>query len=144
MSALGKLARLRALTRAERRALATAAFLLAPCRLGLRVLGFARMKSWVEREPVAAAGPRALSCGAAARMVDAAARHLPFSSTCLDRSLLLTWMLRRSGHGAELLIGVRVAGDSLEAHAWVECGGLPVNESRENAARYAVFALSPT
>lgn len=142
MSTPGKLAKLRATTGKERRALATAAVLLAPCALGLRLLGFARMKSWVERQPVAAAGEAALACAAAARMVDVAARHLPIASTCLSRSLLLAWMLRRRGHPAELRIGVRVAGDSLQAHAWVECGGVPVNETRENAARYAAFALS--
>ena len=63
-----------------------------------------------------------------------AARTLPGSS-CLARSLVAELLLRRGGHPATLRIGVAAlpvaevvgaARADLDAHAWVESGGLLV------------------
>lgn len=50
---------------------------------------------------------------------------LPGDTRCLVRSLVLTRLLARRGISARLVIGAR-AGPEFLAHAWVECGGLPV------------------
>ena len=44
--------------------------------------------------------------------------------SCLRRAAVLTLLLRRSGHDARVVIGVRRAdGGALEAHAWIACDG---------------------
>jgi Transglutaminase-like superfamily len=63
-----------------------------------------------------------------ARMEAAAARHLPFSTNCLEQSLALWWLLKRRGIPADLRIGVRKNAGSFEAHAWVEANGTVLNE----------------
>jgi Transglutaminase-like superfamily len=50
---------------------------------------------------------------------------LPGDTRCLVRSLVLTRLLGRRGISARLVIGAR-SGPEFLAHAWVECGGLPV------------------
>jgi len=58
--------------------------------------------------------------------VDRAARYVP-GGTCLPKSLALAWMLRGSGVAATIRIGVKTAGQ-FEAHAWVECNGVAVQD----------------
>lgn len=44
--------------------------------------------------------------------------------SCLRRATVLALLLRRSGHDARVVIGVRRAdGGALEAHAWIACDG---------------------
>jgi hypothetical protein len=50
---------------------------------------------------------------------------LPGDTRCLVRSLVLTRLLARRGAQSKLVIGTRTGPDFL-AHAWVECGGVPV------------------
>jgi hypothetical protein len=50
---------------------------------------------------------------------------LPTDSRCLVRSLVLSRLLARRGIEARLVLGVR-PGDDFAAHAWVECGEVPV------------------
>jgi hypothetical protein len=45
---------------------------------------------------------------------------------CLQRSTVATWLLRRHGIPAEMVIGCRPL--PFESHAWVEVGGLVVND----------------
>src|SRR5262245_18955211 len=73
------------------------------------------------------------------RMVDVAARMLPWHSSYLHRSLTLWFLLRRQGIVAELQIGVCKADDQLRAHAWVESGGLVLNDGADAKARYTSF-----
>jgi hypothetical protein len=72
-----------------------------------------------------------------ARMGEAVARSLPFKPTCLEKSLVLWWLLRRHRIPADLRIGVRkdVSGD-FEAHAWVEADGVILGESGEDHALF--------
>ena len=72
--------------------------------------------------------------------VNIASRHMPFLATCLTRSLVLTWMLRRRGVRSDLRIGVHLARGTLYAHAWVECDGVPVNDRADIATEFAPFA----
>ncbi len=45
---------------------------------------------------------------------------------CLQRSSVVTWMLRRRGIAAELVIGYRPV--PVDSHAWVEVQGCVVND----------------
>lgn len=58
---------------------------------------------------------------------------------CLQRSLALEHLLRRSGHAAGIRFGVRRAGagNELLAHAWVEVDGRPLGEPGEIEGRFA-------
>jgi hypothetical protein len=47
-------------------------------------------------------------------------------AACLQRSAVATWLLRRHGVPAELVIGYRPL--PFESHAWVEVDGQVVND----------------
>jgi Transglutaminase-like superfamily len=47
-------------------------------------------------------------------------------AVCLQRSFVATWMLRRHGFAASLVIGYRAV--PFESHAWVEIDGRVVND----------------
>jgi Transglutaminase-like superfamily len=53
----------------------------------------------------------------------------PGRARCLEQSLALYTVLRRRGAAAEIRIGVQPF--RFRAHAWVECDGIPVNETLE-------------
>ena len=74
-----------------------------------------------------------------ARMVNAAVYHVWPSSSCLEKSLALWWMLRTQGISSELRIGARKIKDKFEAHAWVEREGSALNEPRQEHRHYAKF-----
>ena len=62
-----------------------------------------------------------------ARAVDRVLARAPglWHHTCLRRAVILTALLRRAGHDADVVLGVRrVADGSLEAHAWIRCEGI--------------------
>jgi len=75
----------------------------------------------------------------AVRMVNAAARYGLGWPTCLEKSLVLWWLLRHEGIASCVRIGARMAGGKLEAHAWVEREGAAVNEPDEEHRHYATF-----
>ncbi|HLR27777.1 MAG TPA: lasso peptide biosynthesis B2 protein [Ruania sp.] len=56
-------------------------------------------------------------------------RHRPFNGTCLRRSLVAGWILRKRDHGVR--IGVRKAGDTMAAHSWVEVDGISLEPDAE-------------
>lgn len=140
-----KFSRLCALSWPELRVLTTAAVVLPLVGFGLRALGLVRLRKWLQAWSPPLQGPHRLPPATLASLIGAAANHLPVSSTCLTRSLLLDWFLHRQGTASELRIGVRIVDARLDAHAWVECGGKPVNDSEDVSARYSPFegSLSP-
>ena len=73
------------------------------------------------------------------RMVRAAVRTGIGHPTCLDESLALWWLLGRQGIRSELKVGVRKEGEKFEAHAWVECDGMALNEPEARHQHYAAF-----
>ncbi|MBL8134466.1 MAG: lasso peptide biosynthesis B2 protein [Anaerolineae bacterium] len=75
-----------------------------------------------------------------ARMVNAAARYSPYKANCLKRSLALWWLLRRRGIDSDVRIGVRKAEGTFQAHAWVEMGGVVVNDSPRFVGAFTPFA----
>ena len=127
-----------AFSRAERRLLLASAFLLPLLAASVRVFGLARVMGWLACQP-AETRQSDTEAPALAALVDAAAHHLPMACSCLTRSLLLDWMLRRRGFASELRIGVRLVGGNLQAHAWVQLDGTPLNDAPVAAGRFAAF-----
>jgi hypothetical protein len=78
-------------------------------------------------------------CQAIARIEQSVARHLPFQSNCLDQSLVLWWLLRRRGVSAEVRIGGRKEAAHFKAHAWVEAGGIALEDSGKGHLHFAPF-----
>ena len=108
--------------------------------LGLRVLGLQRFQARLLKTPAGSAHSLTLPIiGALGEAVNIAARHTPFPVTCLSRSLLLGWLLHRRGVASGLRIGVRLTQGKLDAHAWVECDGIPVNDRLDVSAQFASF-----
>lgn len=73
-------------------------------------------------------------------MVGIASNHGLIRASCLTRSLLLGWLLRRQGFESELRIGVRMIDGGLDAHAWLEKNGVPINDAPSIVADFAPFA----
>ena len=143
---LSKLYKFSALSWPERRLLLQAMLLLPLFWAGLRALGLSRVHLWVARSAVPGNSSRPdLEPARIGALINVAGAHLPVSSTCLTRSLLLTWLLGRRGVHGELRIGVRMIEGGIESHAWVEHEGRPVNDTPGVLERFAVFdhPLSP-
>ena len=108
--------------------------------LGLRAIGLARFRAALQSAYAPTAStlslPDILKLG---ELVNTAARHVPFPATCLTRSLLLIWLLNRRGVSSDLRIGVRLTQGVLEAHAWIECDGIPVNDRVEVIRQFEPF-----
>ena len=129
-----------ALSGRERKVLLASLVLLPLFWLCLRLAGLQRFQTWLDRSPIARRAP--LSQAEAAGLgvaVNRAANHILGPATCLTRSLLLRWLLRRYGTPSDLRIGVRFEEGVFAAHAWVEKDGIPVNDRPEVVARFAAF-----
>ena len=134
------LTQFRALSHSDRRMLLKAAFCMPAFWLGLRVMGLSRFRARLQASHVATDQTLPfLEIQNIGHLVNTAARHGPFHATCLTRSLLLVWLLNRRGVSSDLRIGVRLTQGALEAHAWVECDGMPVNDSVEVIRRFEPF-----
>ena len=130
----------RALPEREQKVLLASLALLPLFWLGLRLAGLRRFQAWLDRSPVAQRTPLTHTEAAALGVaVNRAANHVFGPVTCLTRSLLLRWLLRRYGTTSDLCIGVRLEQGEFAAHAWVEKDGIPLNDRPEFAARYAIF-----
>jgi hypothetical protein len=143
---LSRLAQFGNLSGAQKRTLVVAWLWLPVFWIGLRTLNLQRFQSRLQRKPFASARHPPMSQSevqALAEAVNIAARHTPFHATCLTRSLLLCWLLKRRGVASELRIGVNLASGTLQAHAWVECAGSPVNDRADIADEFKPFASQP-
>jgi len=146
------LRRFRALEPNARGLFLRAAVLLPFISLSLRLRGFrATQSSLQKRLPRAASslsdqsstphasGVQAEETALTARMVRSAAHRTWGSPACLEQSLALWWLLGRQGIASSLRIGTRKNGEKFEAHAWVECAGVALNEPEEAHKHYAAF-----
>ena len=117
--------------------------------LGMRLLGLRRLCAALARlapapGPAAASGPVGLSqARAVANVVQQAARHSPLGSTCLTRSLVLWWLLRRRKIAGEVCLGVAKEAEQFQAHAWVEYQGTVLNDDDQVWQRFAALDLGP-
>lgn len=145
---LTRLRNFAALPAREQRLALTAIAWLALTRVALRAVSFNRVHALVAGPDIApvrtteARGddwPRAVR-----RALLRASRSLP-GCTCLVQSLVAERLLRRGGHAARLSIGVAdtaptgEARVTLDAHAWVESGGVLVTGDDPHG-RYRVLA----
>jgi hypothetical protein len=92
-----------------------------PCALEL--FSADRSFDWLRRVP---AGGEAVSPTLLAFHVDRILHRgrWIWRHSCLRRAAVLAFLLRRSGHDARVVIGVRRSdGGELEAHAWLACDG---------------------
>jgi hypothetical protein len=136
----GRWAQWRALSFADQRTLLTAAACMPLFWLGLRILGLPRFQARLQRSKVTRGAAMTLpDIQALGELVNIAARHTLGPRTCLTRSLLLGWLLRRRGVESQLRIGVRLNQGVFDAHAWVECSGVPVNDQPDVGTQFASF-----
>jgi len=133
------------LPRADRSLLLTAAVWLAATRVGLWLLPLRVVRRWlayaVQSRHLARGSPPSPERIAWAVGV---ARHVVPSATCLPQALAAEALLVRSGHPADLRIGiVKTAVGRVTAHAWVESDGRVVVGDLHDLARYAPFPPLP-
>ncbi len=133
------LAKFLALSRPDQHVLLAALLTLPLFWLGLRVVGFARLAAWSSRHHTSEQVlPRSQAVNVA-KLVGTAAGYTIGQPTCLTRSLVLGWLLRRRGFASDLRIGVRKIAGQLDAHAWLELEGQPLNDVLDVADRYPPF-----
>jgi hypothetical protein len=133
---MSRLNKFRQLARAERWLLVQSLLLLPIIHLALILLGYARLRRALETLSPLNSSMKAIAETAnvqraqeIARIVSLAAQHGLYRATCLRRSLLLWWFLRRDGMAGKLRFGIRVFNHRLEAHAWVEYQGTVVDDA---------------
>jgi hypothetical protein len=71
------------------------------------------------------------------RAVNYACAWYPKRSMCLQRSFVTTYLLRRYGITAQMVLGAQKL--PFKAHAWVEVGGRAINERGDVQGLYAVW-----
>jgi hypothetical protein len=112
-----RLRKLLALRTSDKLLLLSCIIHLARTRAGLKVLGYKRYSSVLQRSLVKArkpADPRRIIWG-----VRAAARVL-LGSKCLAQAVTLHFLLARAGHSSLIRVGVAKGQDmTFDAHAWV-------------------------
>lgn len=132
---VSRVSRFRALAREDRAAFLTAFFLLPIYSFASALYRGSRLQRTLRPS-----GPHpSFSAEHVKRMawaVDTAARNSLIPVSCLPRSLLLARMLQ--GHGA-VCIGVRPGRGGIEAHAWVEWEGLPLNERADVRQQFPIL-----
>ncbi|MBI1945880.1 MAG: lasso peptide biosynthesis B2 protein [Deltaproteobacteria bacterium] len=78
-----------------------------------------------------------------ATLVSAVAKHVR-GAECLAQSLVLARLVREAHpHDTVVRIGVRPGEGSLSAHAWVELGGVVLNDTDDVANRFPVIETRP-
>ena len=138
-----RLARLAGFTSEQRFVVIGTLALLPLVRISLRARGF-RWTTTVltrhsDRAAIAADVDRARRDAEAVAVV---AGRSVVGARCLDRSLVLWFLLRRRGIDADLVIGAdRPEAGRLPAHAWVEVAGEPVNDAPDVRERFGSFDL---
>jgi hypothetical protein len=105
----------------------------------------ARLAAWIgRRRPIRGPAPPDVDF---AEWTDRVLNLLPppWRRTCLRRSVVLYYLVRRAGRSAVLNVGVRRdAAGALEAHAWLTRDGAPLLEPpNTHADSYRVLAAFP-
>ena len=132
---MSHLIKVRQLSPPDRWLLLQSVVLLPVIHLALLLIGYARLREVMEKlAPVRTASrvvfevanlPHAREI---ARIVSIAAQHGPYKASCLRKSLLVWWFLRREGIHSQICFGVRMVHGQIEAHAWVEHYGSVIND----------------
>ena len=143
---MNKWRRLIELSAPERSLLAQSLVLLPLAGLALRLMGLRNYQRLLDRfspgsHMAEAGGELKLrdQVRKTARLVGAAGRHGPYRANCLPQSLTLWWLLRRQGIESRLRFGARKNARRMEAHAWVEFEGTPLNDGADVGERFKPF-----
>jgi hypothetical protein len=127
----------------ERSIVLQSAFWLTATWFALRLIGFRRWSGFTERRAIfvnpAANSPQLLEARNITRLLSAAANHLFVRTNCLEQATALCYVLRRRGIPAGVRFGARKESAGLEAHAWVEHVGIPLNEDRGEHLHFLPF-----
>lgn len=70
------------------------------------------------------------------------AARTPIAHNCMHRSLALQRMLARRGVASTLRIGLGRRPNLFPGHAWLECGGVVINDDAALVARYEPLTLT--
>jgi hypothetical protein len=137
------------LSRSEQWSLVQAFLTLPFFGLGLRLWGLRRMQAllshWPLKKPRGVPQEQIITVAQAqGRFVQVAARHGLYRPTCLPQSLALWWLLRCHGIETDLRVGVKPAANGLEAHAWVELQGQPLNDDLDVHRHFRPFGRAIT
>lgn len=100
-------------------------------------LGFGRVHRWMRRCRVNTRRDGAAYTLDIVWAVEEACVWYVKRAACLQRSAVTTWLLRRHGIHAELVIGYRPV--PFESHAWVEVAGSVVNDRPQYQKFFAVL-----
>lgn len=142
MLAVNDWRKLQRLSRVERKLLVEALLLLPLTAFCIKLIGFQRlytaMAEWSRRKSNLELGQTKVYT--IARSVCLASYRGFYRPNCLQKSLVLWWLLRHQGIESDLRIGVRKQDGRLEAHAWVEYQGYVLNDSSDVARRFLPFA----
>lgn len=109
----------------------------------IRAQSYATAERWCASHPLAFGrrGRRAQSPALSGRAVALAANACrPMPISCLPQALVLHKILVGDGWEPRIRFGARTAGTTMEAHAWVEVDGEPVNDSPDVAERYPMLS----
>lgn len=123
----------------ERFVLAFAWGVLPAIVLSLKIFGFRGTKRLLSSLSPCPANRRCPNVGQARRYGKAtniAANKCLVAANCLPRSLCHWWLLRFTGCDSEIRFGVTKERKILQAHAWVEFDGQPLNDTLDVAERY--------
>ena len=122
----------------EMRVLTLRAFsLLIAFQIYLARGNFASLHDKIRRCPVSPKFRSPLSVDDICRAIDLACIWYPREVLCLQRSAATTYLLRRHGFSAQLVVGARPM--PFQAHAWVEVDSRIVNDRPYIAEMYAVL-----
>ena len=115
----------------------------------LRLLSFERCQAMLIRQaslcPVKSSGPvqRDLAqARIAARMIGIVAGMGLCRAHCLQRSLVLWWMMQSEGIRTDIVFGVWNGESGVIAHAWVELDGVVLNDHQDVRNGFVVFRSS--
>lgn len=98
---------------------------------------FAALYHKVRSYPIASKRPKRNMTEAVCSAVDIACMWYPKHSLCLQRSSVITCLLREQGVPAKMVIGAQKV--PFRAHAWVEVDGRIVNDKPYVSEIYAVL-----
>lgn len=102
-----------------------------------RLAGFARIHAWLSRRTATKHLRAIAAIGDVVWAVEEACVWYVKRAACLQRSVVATYLLRRSGYPASLVIGYRPL--PFESHAWVEIEGVIVNDRPEYQKHFRVL-----
>jgi hypothetical protein len=137
--------RYKALDGEARRLFWRAVTLLSLTRLSLRLRGFKKTKTELQKKLTLNSPQRMVKQNDAetvqmtCRMVRAGAHYGLGRPSCLEESLVLWYLLQSQNIPARLRIGVQKVAEKFAAHAWVEFEGTPLNEGEPVHQHYAAF-----